>query len=85
MHPGPFVRELRMVAERRHVLVVDRDRIAGLISKMLVKEYSTDVANGGLKAVDKLRELLPSVLVVDAEIPGSGIPQVLQIFEGKHE
>ena len=62
-----------MTAVRRHVLVVDRDRIAGLISKMLVREYSTDVVSDGIKAVDKLRKLLPSVLVVDAEIPGNGI------------
>ena len=57
----------------RQVLIVDSDHLASLISKMLVGKYSTDVATDGLKAVSKLRELLPDLLVVDVDIPGSGV------------
>ena len=62
-----------MAQEKRQVLIVDRDRIAILISQMLVQKYSTDVATDGLNAVKKLQELLPAVIVADVNIPGDGI------------
>ena len=61
-----------MSETKRQVLVVDRDRVGNLISEMLVGKYSTEVATDGLKAVNKLRELLPDAMVVEVDIPGSG-------------
>ena len=60
-------------AGAKRVLIVDRDRMAALISRMLVENYSADVATDGLKAVQKLRTLLPSVIVADTDVPGSGL------------
>ena len=62
-----------MSETEKQVLIVDRDRVADLISKMLVGKYSTEVAADGLRAVNMLRELLPDVMVVDVDIPGNGI------------
>lgn len=59
--------------EKQKVLIVDRDRFANLISRMLVSNYDPDTANDGLDAVKKLRDILPNVIVVDVDIPGNGL------------
>lgn len=55
------------------VLIVDGEKLSGLIAKMLGSEYSTNVAHDGLGAVQKLRELLPGAIIVEVDIPGNGI------------
>ena len=62
-----------MAEGKQTVLVVDRDRITGLVSKMLMGRFQPDVAPDGLMAVRKLREAMPAVIVVDVDIPGGGI------------
>jgi DNA-binding response OmpR family regulator len=57
----------------KNVLIVDGEKLSGLISQMLAGEYSTDVAHNGVNAVRKLRELLPHAIVVEVDIPGDGI------------
>lgn len=59
-------------ADQTQVLIVDREKLSGLIQKMLTKDYATDVALTGMNAVDKLRQLLPDVIVVEADVPGGG-------------
>ena len=56
----------------QQVLIVDGERLSGLIQKMLGKDYATDIAATGIRAVEKLRELLPDVIVVEADVPGGG-------------
>ena len=58
---------------KQKILVVDRDRFADIISRMLAHNYDPDTANDGLIAVKKLREILPSAIVVDIDIPGNGL------------
>jgi len=66
--------ELQESAEgAKRVLIVDRDRMAALISKMLIENYAADVATDGLKAVKKLRTLLPSLILADVDVPGNGL------------
>ena len=55
------------------VLIVDGEKLSGLIAKMIGSDYSTDVAHDGLGAVQKLRELLPGAIIVEVDIPGNGI------------
>ena len=57
----------------KQILIVDGDRLATLISKMLSKHYGTDMAADGMKAVTKLREVSPDVIVVEVDVPGGGI------------
>jgi len=59
--------------EKQKVLIVDRDRFADIISRMLVSNFDPDTANDGLDAVKKLRDLLPNVIVVDVDVPGNGL------------
>lgn len=60
-------------ADDKNVLIVDGEKLSGLISKMLAGDFSTDVAHNGLNAVQKLREILPHAIVVEVDIPGNGI------------
>lgn len=60
-------------AANNKVLIVDGEKLSGLISKMLGTDYSTDVAHDGVNAVQKLREILPEAIVVEVDIPGNGI------------
>ena len=62
-----------MADEVKNVLIVDGEKLSGLIAKMLAGDYSTEVAHNGVKAVQKLRELIPHAIVVDVDIPGDGI------------
>ena len=55
------------------VLIVDGEKLSGLIAKMIGSDYSTDVAHDGLGAVQKLRELIPGAIIVEVDIPGNGI------------
>ncbi len=59
--------------ETKPVLIVDGEKLSGLIAKMIGSDYSTDVAHDGLGAVQKLRELLPEAIIVEVDIPGNGI------------
>tara|TARA_Y100000588_G_scaffold394300_1_gene514035 strand:- start:3706 stop:4806 length:1101 start_codon:yes stop_codon:yes gene_type:complete len=59
--------------EQRPVLIVDGEKLSGLIAKMIGTDYSTDVAHDGLGAVQKLRGLLPEAIIVEVDIPGNGI------------
>ena len=49
------------------VLIVDGEKLSGLIAKMLGSEYSTNVAHDGLGAVQKLREQQARGPAADAE------------------
>ena len=62
-----------MSDQDRTVLIVDKEKLTELISKMLSEDFSTDVAHDGLKAVQKRRDLLPQAIIVEADIPGGGI------------
>ena len=59
--------------ENKNILIVDGEKLSGLISKMLAGDFTTDVAHNGLNAVQKLREILPHAIVVEVDIPGNGI------------
>ena len=59
--------------DEKNILIVDGEKLSGLISKMLAGDFSTDVAHDGLNAVQKLREILPHAIVVEVDIPGNGI------------
>ena len=62
-----------MADELKNVLIVDGEKLSGLISKMLEGDFTTDVAHNGLNAVQKLREVLPQAIVVEVDIlPGMG-------------
>ena len=62
-----------MSDKQRPVLIVDREKLSGLVSKMIGSEHFTDVAHDGLGAVQKLRESLPKAIIVEVDIPGNGI------------
>jgi DNA-binding response OmpR family regulator len=62
-----------MAEEDKNVLIVDGEKLSGLIAKMLAGDFSTDVAHNGVNAVQKLRESLPHAIVVEVDIPGNGI------------
>ena len=61
------------MAEDKRVLIVDRGKFSELISKMLAGKFSTETAEDGLQAIKALRNAAPNVLIVDQDIPGSGI------------
>ena len=62
-----------MDKEKSQALIVDRERIAGLISKMLAGKFALDTATDGVKAINKLRDGLPRLMVVDVDVPGNGV------------
>ncbi len=55
------------------VLIVDKERLAGLITKMLTGRYGTVLAHDGVTAVQTLAEQEPNVIVAGLDIPGSGL------------
>ena len=57
----------------QHILIVDQDRIADLISKMLADQYRTEVVTHGMWAFNKLQKNPPDAMVVDIDIPGNGL------------
>lgn len=56
-----------------NVMVVDQEKLARLIVRMLGDTYQTEVVTHGMWAFRKLRDAAPDVLVVDADVPGNGI------------
>ncbi len=61
------------MSERKHVLIVDRERFSGLISKMLESKYGSEPATDGLDAIKKMRLSVPDAVIVDQDIPGNGV------------
>jgi DNA-binding response OmpR family regulator len=61
------------MADAPSVLIVDRERFSTLIAKMLSTKYATDTAVDGIQAIKKLRLGVPNIMVVDQDIPGTGI------------
>lgn len=60
--------------DNRNILVVDQEKLGGLILKMLTKEQlGSELATDGLKAITKLRTYAPDLIVADVNIPGGGI------------
>ena len=59
--------------KKRSVLIVDRDRFASLISRMLASRYHTEVVHDGMEAFDRIQEVVPHVIVADMDIPGGGL------------
>ena len=62
-----------MDEEKRDALIVDRKRIADLISRMLARKFKPSIATDGMMAINKLRGGLPRLMVVDVDVPGNGI------------
>ena len=61
------------MADAPSVLIVDRERFSTLIAKMLSSKFATDTAVDGIQTIKKLRLEVPDIMVVDQDIPGSGI------------
>jgi len=61
------------MADAPSVLIVDRERFSSLIAKMPSTKHGTDTATDGIQAIKKLRMEVPSIMVVDQDIPGTGI------------
>jgi DNA-binding response OmpR family regulator len=61
------------MADAPSVLIVDRERFSTLIAKMLSTNYATDTAVDGIQAIKKLRLGVPNIMVVDQDIPGTGM------------
>jgi len=58
----------------RNILVVDQERLGGLIVKMLHKnQLGSELVTDGLKAITKLRSFAPDLIVADVNIPGGGL------------
>lgn len=67
---------------QRSILVVDDDEIiAGLIESILKNAgYQVEVAYDGETALEKTRELLPDLVVLDIMMPGiSGLDVMLEM------
>lgn len=62
------------VTEGKNILVVDQQRLGGLIVKMLHKDQlGSELVTDGLKAITKLRTFAPDLIVADVNIPGGGL------------
>ena len=60
--------------DAKNILVVDQERLGGLIVKMLQKDQlGSELVTDGLKAITKLRTFAPDVIVADVNIPGGGL------------
>ncbi|MFT5368441.1 MAG: putative nucleotidyltransferase with HDIG domain [Candidatus Latescibacterota bacterium] len=58
----------------KNILVVDQERLGGLIIKMLQKDQvGSELVTDGLKAITKLRSFVPDLIVADVNIPGGGL------------
>jgi putative nucleotidyltransferase with HDIG domain len=55
------------------VLIVDQDRFASMISKMLVRSYHTEVVHRGVEAFERIQDRLPDIIVADMDIPVGGL------------
>jgi len=64
---------LEKLSKTRSVMVVDQEKLANLIVRMLGDTYQTQVVTHGLWAFRKMRKGLPDVVVVDVGVPGNGI------------
>jgi len=61
------------MADRKQVLIVDRERFSALIAKMLESSFAPQTATDGMQAIKKMRLEVPDAIVVDQDIPGNGI------------
>lgn len=66
-------RVLEKLSKIHSVMVVDQEKLANLIVRMLGDTYQTEVVTHGLWAFRKMRKGLPDVVVVDVRVPGNGI------------
>ena len=58
----------------KNILVVDQERLGGLIVKMLqTQQLGSELVTDGLKAITRLRTFLPDLIVADINIPGGGL------------
>jgi DNA-binding response OmpR family regulator len=62
-----------MITADTRVLVVDQERFASLIVKMLAPKCKAEAAFDGTEAVRKLREATPDVIIVEQNVGGGGI------------
>ncbi len=61
------------MADRKQVLIVDRERFSALIARMLESSFVPQIASDGMQAIKKMRLEVPDAIVVDQDIPGNGI------------
>ncbi len=67
----------------KNILVVDQERLGGLIVKMLQKDQvGSELVTDGLKAITKLRSFVPDLIVADVNYP-RGWPSSRRA--GRHE
>lgn len=62
-----------MLTPETKVLVVDQERFARLIVKMLESKCRAECAFDGGEAVRKLRASMPDVLLIEQNVPGGGL------------
>jgi CheY-like chemotaxis protein len=67
-----------MHALKKALVVDDNDGIRRLLNEVLTLEgYLVDTASNGLQALARIRECIPSVVLLDLKMPGMGGLEVL--------
>lgn len=63
---------------KKALVVEGNDGIRRLLIEILTQEgYSVDTTSNGLQALSKIQECIPSVVLLDSEMPGMGGIEVL--------
>ncbi len=66
-----------MPDDQKRVLIVDQDRFASLISKMLVGRFEPETASDGPSAVNVLRDSPPDLLIVEEGVGGIRLAELV--------
>lgn len=66
-----------MPDDQKRVLIVDQDRFASLISKMLTGRFQPETASDGPSAVSQLRDNPPDVLIVEEGVGGIRLAELV--------
>ena len=66
-----------MSEDQKRVLIVDQERFASLISKMLAGRFLTATASTGPTAIDAIRKAVPDAFVVDEAVGGIRLAELV--------
>ena len=70
---------------KKVLIVDDNEGVRRLFTEVLINEgYSVDTATNGFQALERIRECVPSVVLLDSKMPVMGGMEVLNEISNSH-